>query len=509
MKKGSLLGNVVVLTCGALLSRALGMVLRIYLSGRIGEYGMGVYSLILSLFTLGSVLGSAGISAAVSKIAAEELALGNRAGVRRLMRVTGALSLFMGSAASLLFSITAKPLALHFVDEKEAALGIFLISLSFPFMAVSSALKGYLYAANRAKKTALSLLVEQLVKLAAIIPVMEWYHGNAIRITMAVLAVSMVLGEAFSCIYLYKLYRKSISKQKGEKPRKQNGMLTRLLRLSVPMGLTSYIISGFRAVENMLIPLRLQQYGTGKEDAISVYGVVKGMVMPLLTFPSAVITSVAVLLVPEIAGSMAAGRKEEAHRKIRLAIKYTSVLSLLLSPLFFAFSGEIGAYIFRSEQAGAILKNLSFLCPFIYLEMVCQSILQSLGEQLSSLRYNLLDSSMRILLVWFFLPVGGVTALMVVIILSNLLTAVLTVSRLLKVVHMKPDLMGWVTKPLLASMLSVFLSERLSRLFEGNLLMTALCAGAGALLYLVFLRLSGCISLKELRFMKGQLRRKR
>ena len=136
-------------------------------------------------------------------------------------------------------------------------------------------------------------------------------------------------------------------------------------------------------------------------------------------------------------------------------------------------------------------------------------MLQSLGEQLSSLRYNLLDSSMRILLVWFFLPVGGVTALMVVIILSNLLTAVLTVSRLLKVVHMKPDLMGWVTKPLIASMLSVFLSERLSRLFEGNLLMTALCAGAGALLYLVFLRLSGCISLKELPFMTGQLRRKR
>ena len=509
MKKGSLLSNVLVLTCGALLSRVLGMVLRVYLSGRIGEYGMGVYSLILSLFTLGSVLGSAGISAAVSKIAAEELALGNRAGVRRLMRVSNTLSLFMGSAAALLFIITSKPLALRFVDEKEAALGILLISLSFPFVAVSSALKGYLYAAGRAKKTAFSLLVEQLVKLAAIIPVLEWYHGSNTRITMAVLALSMVLGEAFSCFYLYGLYKKSINKQKGERSRKQNGVLTRLLRLSVPMGLTSYIISGFRAVENMLIPLRLQRFGTDKEDAISVYGVVKGMVMPLLVFPSAVITSAAVLLVPEIAGNMAAGRREEAHRKIRLAIKYTSVMSLLLSPLFFAFSKEIGTFVFQSEQAGAILRNLAFLCPFIYLEMVCQSMLQSLGEQMSSLRYNLLDSSLRILLVWFFLPLGGVTALMAVIIVSNLLTAVLTVSRLLKVVHMKPDLMGWVTKPILASMLSVFLSAKLSSLLEGNLFTTMLCACAGGVLYLVLLRLSGCISLKEIRFMRGQLRRKR
>ena len=100
MKRFTFIKNAFILTATSLLLRTVGMFFRVYMSGKIGAEGMGLYQLIFSIYVLASTFATAGISTAVTRLVAEESGRGAKT-VRRILHRAIAVSAVVGIVSGL------------------------------------------------------------------------------------------------------------------------------------------------------------------------------------------------------------------------------------------------------------------------------------------------------------------------------------------------------------------------------------------------------------------------
>ena len=144
-----------------------------------------------------------------------------------------------------------------------------------------------------------------------------------------------------------------------------------------------------------------------KRQALSQYGALKGMAMPVIFFPFSFLATLSTLLLPEITEAHVQNRRAALEHLVNRVMLITLVLSFLAGGLFTQFAKEIGLVLYQSEEIGFYLSILGPLMPFMYMESMVDGILKGLGEQLSSFRYTALDSVVRIALIYLLLPRFG------------------------------------------------------------------------------------------------------
>lgn len=180
--------------------------------------------------------------------------------------------------------------------------------------------------------------------------------------------------------------------------------------------------SVLRTVENVMVPGCLAVYTLSRETALSQYGALKGMAMPVIFFPFSFLATLSTLLLPEITEAHVQNRRAALEHLVNRVMLITLVLSFLAGGLFTQFAKEIGLVLYQSEEIGFYLSILGPLMPFMYMESMVDGILKGLGEQLSSFRYTALDSVVRIALIYLLLPRFGMQGFLFVMLVSNLLT---------------------------------------------------------------------------------------
>ena len=174
------------------------------------------------------------------------------------------------------------------------------------------------------------------------------------------------------------------------------------------------------------------------------------------------------------------------------------------------FARELGLVIYNSEEVGFLLLVLAPLMPIMYVESVVDGMLKGLNQQVSSLKYMLLDSSSRIVLILFLVPSRGMEGFLFIMVLSNLLTCFLNTHRLLSVTGMKLKWSTWILKPVLAmctgaaSVLLLIKATPLHTLPRIWILIIGGVLAAG--LYCLLLPLLGCITREDLRQLRPSRR---
>lgn len=194
-----------------------------------------------------------------------------------------------------------------------------------------------------------------------------------------------------------------------------------IMLLALPLMANRLVLNGLQSIEAVYIPNRLTLYGLSTADSLRCYGVLTGMVLPLLLFPSAITSSVSVLLLPYISEAQAVGN----HKKIRQAVKKCLLACLLLGSiccLFLLFFGTfLGKLLFNSTLAGDYIRMLSIVCPILYMGSVLNSILHGLGRALSAFLYNVVSLLLRLAFVFFLIPSIGMYGYLLGIFFSQLL----------------------------------------------------------------------------------------
>ena len=143
--------------------------------------------------------------------------------------------------------------------------------------------------------------------------------------------LSSTLGEAVSFLCSWTAYRRSLKRNTPRRREKAQGVLQGLCHIALPCTLSSAARSALNTGENLLIPRELQRYGLGYSAALSQYGLLQGMAMPMLYFPSSLLSSFASLLIPKIAKE-----REQDHRRAVAHITGKAVRLALAFGMFFS-----------------------------------------------------------------------------------------------------------------------------------------------------------------------------
>ena len=200
--------------------------------------------------------------------------------------------------------------------------------------------------------------------------------------------------------------------------------------MAVPLAANRLTLNFLQSVEAVQIPNRLVLSGMSKSSALANYGVLTGMTYPLILFPSAVTSSVSVLLLPYISEAGANGDTAKIKSAIRKSVLACLLLGSFFCILFLFFGPFLGEFLFGSQLAGTYIQILSIACPLLYLGGILTSILHGLGKALQAFFLNASCLLVRLGFVFFLIPKVGMTGYLLGIFVSELCLIVLMSAEL-------------------------------------------------------------------------------
>lgn len=411
-KKNPLITGTLILTGAGLITRIIGFFNRIYLSQLIGAEELGIYQLIFPVYMVVFSLCCHGMELALSQMVAEFLAKEKKVNIRPLIFTATVLSVSLATGLAFAIFHYADFISIHILKEESCAICLKLMVPILPFTALRCCLHGYYIGAKETVIPALGQLIEQVTRVASIFLISSYYIGMDGETFGASLAViGMIAGEICGTLFTFICYQIQTKNLKFplfyERETKWN-LGKALLQRAVPLTGNKLSLTFISSLESVLIPLMLTYYYQDKSLALSMYGVLTGMALPFIMFPSTITNSLSVMLLPAISEANALNNKRQIRRTIKKTVKLCLGLGFTALVFFFFFGKQLGTYVFDNESAGDFLFILSFLCPFLYLSSSGTSILNGLGYMKEAFFYNLIALMIRILFIVGAVPVMGI-----------------------------------------------------------------------------------------------------
>ena len=408
--------NAALLTGSDVVLRLAGLGLRIGLANALGGEGMGLYQLVLAVYGLFVTLATAGISVAATRLLTEELsrdAASARGMLRRLLALGAGLGVLAMAAQAGLAGLAAK----WWLGDVRAAGALRLSALGLPWMAVSAVLRGFFLARRRVGPNVASQLAEQTVRIGAVAAALYATPGRDAGERCTLVLGATALSEAVSCT-LMALFCRGEARRcfGGKRAQTPPEASRRLWDILWPVEGGRVLASALHTAENMLVPACLAVYLTGaggRAAALERYGVLKGMALPLLTFPFGLLGSLAVLLMPEITQAHVLGQTARLNALLDRMLRLTGFFSALAAALFWCWGPDAAGLLYGSAEAGFYLQVLAPVLPLLYLESMVDGAMKGVGEQKAAFRYSVWDAVLRLAGVAVLLPRYGMRGFLV------------------------------------------------------------------------------------------------
>ena len=497
-KRGFVL-NTFLITFTSFFLKGIGMVFKVYLSNKIGAEGMGLYQLIFSVYIFLIALTSSGVTLAVTSVVSSQIGKNADGKSKYIVRCALRYVLVVSFFVILIMFFFADKICIFFVKDERCTECIKILCISLAFIGISAVFKGYFTAKNKIYHISNSQILEDFVKIFMVVIIFSKYGVKDIVTACKIIMYSIVFGEASSCMFLLVFYRLN---QKNIYPVKDKGISKKLYSTIFTISSGSIIASFLHTTENILIPLGFLKYGTSSGNALSLYGELKGMAMPLLLFPSSVISAFSTLLVPQISRASAFGEIKKINYIIYRTFQITIVLSILIMGIFISYSDKISILVYNNSEVGKIMKILSFYLPFMYLDGVIFALLTGLEEQKTVTKIMSVDACIRVMLVYFLVPKLGFAGVVIMLYTSNLLTPIWGSIKLFEKTKVRIDFIKILFLPSLCVLFSVVLAD----VFSGDNLMINMVFIS--IIYLFFIRGLNVITRDDVNWIKTMLKTK-
>ncbi len=489
MRRVPIFYNALMLTGVNLLLRLVSTSFQVFVSGRIGPAGVGLLQLVMSVASLSMTAGIAGIRTATMYLTAEEL------GRKKPQNVAWVLSgcfvyslLCSGAVAGLVYGFAPR-IAAGWIGNAATVGAIRLFAAFLPLTCMSGVMTGYFTGAGRIGTLALVEVAEQLCSMAVTASMLLlWAGRDPSRACQAVIFGSC----AGSCLTLGCLAILRIREHAGAGERIP--ISRRLGDTALPLAVADDLKAGISTLENLMVPKRLSLYTA---DALSQFGLVCGMVFPVLMFPAAILYGLADLLIPELARCRAAGSWKRicylARRSLRLAVLYGTVCGGVL----FLLAEPLCRGLYGNEEAGRYLRQFALLAPMLYCDAIVDAAVKGLGQQKLCVRFNILTTAMDVALLFVLLPKLGMQGYFFSFLVTHAVNAALSLGLLLRLTKLHIPLK--TALGVLGAM--IFCTWGASHLQNAWMAAGGYVAGLGSLLYLLQI-----VGREDLLWLRGLLR---
>ncbi len=395
----SIVRGALLLTAVNLFSQILGFAYRVWLSRLIDPEALGLYQLIMPVYSVVMSLCVSGITVAVSRMTASYTALGNERAVRQVVRnaLMGYILLTLGLC--LLIVPFSDAVSVYLLGDARTRLGLLFLLPCIMLTGWENVHKNYFYGRKNVVPPAISEVLEQLSRAAAILGLLIFlkpvYHEQQVGL----IVIGMIISEVISAsllTFMFRITRREVVPTGVPLP----DMRRRMAQIAVPVALANVSVNLIGSVNTIIIPARLIASGVDSSQALSSYGVAFGMTMPLLALPMAFVVAVSLVTIPRVSESVALRDYKSLLRKIKSSLLIITAITLPMTALLILFGKPISVALFKNPNAGAYMEPLAVATLFSCFEYVLHSLLNGIGKQKAAAANMIAAGVLQLALTW-------------------------------------------------------------------------------------------------------------
>ena len=411
-------------TAFTIFEHLLGFVYRIILSRTLGPEGLGVYQVALTVFAVFLTISSSGLPITLSRTISKHRASGYRAGEHKATAAAILLAAGVSGAFTVMLFLLRTPFSKIFSDPRCADV-FYIVLPGLTFTSVYAIIRGSFWGNKRFFVYSLIELIEEIVMILVGVILLIFAGGDLKDVNKAGVAVlvSYLVSFTLACICFA---------AQGGRLRSPRGELLPLLKSSAPVTAMRTLSSLAGSLISVLFPLRMMAAGMSSARALSEYGVIGGMVMPVLMIPNSFISSIALVLVPEMAECYYKKEHEKLSELVKKSLNASLLIAGALIPLFIVCGEGVGIFLFGNAESGKLIESSALILLPMSISLITTSMLNSMGCEKQTLLFFLLGAGALLLSVWFLPLLIGSNALLVGMAAEYVVTAVCSLVLLVK-----------------------------------------------------------------------------
>lgn len=372
--KEKFMKSVIILLIGGLLTKLLGMLIKIIMSRLVGTEGLGLYMMVLPTFSLFIGIGQFGLPTALSKLVAEK-----RKNNIRLFFSILPIAAFVNILLIITIITIAPILSTQLLHDARTYLPILAISVVIPFTSLSSICRSYFFGKEKMTPHVISNLIEDIVRLTLMIIGIPYFLPKGLEYAVCYIILSNVISELASILILFLFLPKKLQIKKEDlKPKKD--YMKESLSIGIPNTTGRLLGSIGYFLEPILLTSTLIAMGYSSKYITIEYGILSGYVMPLLLLPSFFTMAISQALLPIVSREYSRGNYESVKRKIKQAITYSLLIGVPVT-IFFIITPEFPLkLIYHTTEGIAYMRFLAPICLFQYIQSPLSSALDAMGK---------------------------------------------------------------------------------------------------------------------------------
>ncbi len=432
--------------------QGMGLLLNIFLTRRLGSAAVGILTLMSSFYGLAAVLSGGSGFITVSRFMSE--AIGRGESPRRIFRYALRFCVILSVSCTVLLVLFAPRIVRMIPQTGATAVNLRLLSLTLPFAAVIACLKGRCYAFGRVYLPAIADCIEFLLRSGVMAFCAVFCIPNGKMNLLTAFAGSLLSGEGSTLLFLL-LCRMP----KERYTIRKTTHFGHFLMQALPIMGNACLVSLLSSANDALVPLTLLQYGDSTEQALAQFGQFEAIILPTLFFPSVIQCCMSGLLVPELSRARAANDFARIQAHTQRVLEQTMSFSLFVVLILVQFALQIGTLLGGDAFVGHILRVMSPVVPFIYLEIILEGVLRGLGKQnFSSVNY-LAEYTVRISVLLICVPLFGFYGIVASYLACNLTGNAVRIYFVLRATDLHPNWKRILLRPAFALIISWQMSE--------------------------------------------------
>ena len=387
MKKNKFIKSSIILIIGGLITKVLGMFVKIILTRQIGTRGIGLYSMIAPTFLLLISISGMGLTTALNVLISSK-----KYNIKNLIITALIISLSLDIFIIIFLNIYSKSLSLTLFSNSSLYLPILSIGYVLPFISISNIFRSYYFSKEKMLPHVISNILEDLIKLILISLFIKYLTNND-SLTITFIILTNIVSELSSiiiflfCFPKFKIYNNDI------KPNKKN--IKAILDISIPTTISRLIGSFTYFLEPIILTYTLTKVGYSNNYIISEYGIINGYVLPILLLPSFLTNAISQALIPSISNYYYKGEYKKLNKRIDQAIIISLILGIFFTIIFVTFGDLFLNIMYKTNEGNNYIKLLAPIFIFHYIEHPLLSVLQAMNKAKINMKISTINMFIR------------------------------------------------------------------------------------------------------------------
>ena len=363
-----------ILMIGGLITKLLGFAIRIIYTRMVGSDAINLYSLVMPTYSLLLTVATLSLPLVISKLISEQ-----KEKSIKILSSASVITLILNILVITAIYFTKDFIANSLLHDPRCSILLMAMALTFPFVSLSSILKGYFYGKQKMVPHTISNVIEQLVRIILIFFIIpSLVNKGIVYSVMGLILISIASELASIFTFLVFLPKKFKITKEDLKPDMKTAK--EILNISIPTVSGRLVGNVGFFFEPIILTNILLFAGYSMDFILNEYGAYNAYTISLLSMPSFFIAAISSSLLPEISKYFYHKNYIMVKRRLKQAMILSFVVGIIFSSFIYLFREPLLSTLYNTTKGSEYIEVLAPFFVLFYLEGPLQSVLQAIGK---------------------------------------------------------------------------------------------------------------------------------